>query len=142
MKMSGIKSSISKMTYYAETDCQATKANGAKCTNKAYYLYNSLYTCGVHGKKDKRIQLPKNPDAKANILQRLIDEKAVIEKAAVTNSNNGLRGEIVCSKLRMMKPAEEIPGFLKVFPNFKHQTRVDGFGCSSLSPMSLGPVEH
>ena len=27
-----------------------------------------------------------------------------------------------------------------MFPNYKHQFRQDGFGCSSLSPMNLGPV--
>ena len=29
-----------------------------------------------------------------------------------------------------------------MFPNYKHQNRADGFGCASLSPMSLGPVKH
>ena len=41
----------------------------------------------------------------------------------------------------MSKP-ENINGFMKVFPNFKHQNRKDGFGCKSLSPKSLGPIEH
>ena len=40
----------------------------------------------------------------------------------------------------MMKPPEHIDGYLKVFPNFKHQNRKDGFGCASLSPKALGPV--
>jgi hypothetical protein len=41
-----------------------------------------------------------------------------------------------------MKEPEHHKGFLKVFPNFKHQGRKDGYGCKSLSPMYLGPVHH
>jgi hypothetical protein len=42
----------------------------------------------------------------------------------------------------MMKNPEHIEGFLKVFPNYKHQNRQDGFGCMKLSPKYLGPVDH
>ena len=42
----------------------------------------------------------------------------------------------------MRKKAPYIEGFLNVFPNFNQQNRRDGFGCKSLSPMSLGPVVH
>lgn len=41
-----------------------------------------------------------------------------------------------------MKQPEHIDGFLKVFPNFKHQNRDDGFGCKSLSPKDMGPIDH
>ncbi len=41
-----------------------------------------------------------------------------------------------------MKSPENHKGYLKVFPNFRHQTRKDGFGCAQLSPMNLGPVHH
>lgn len=44
--------------------------------------------------------------------------------------------------MRMMKDPDHIDGYLKVFPNFKHDNRKDGFGCASLSPKSLGPVKH
>jgi len=41
-----------------------------------------------------------------------------------------------------MKKVPCLPGFLNIFPNYKHQNRKDGFGCSSLSPKSMGPIEH
>jgi hypothetical protein len=43
---------------------------------------------------------------------------------------------------RREKAIPLVCGYLNVFPNNKHQNRVDGFGCSSLSPMKLGPVIH
>jgi hypothetical protein len=51
-------------------------------------------------------------------------------------------GKIILSQMKMMKKIEYQDGFLPVFPNRKHQNRKDGFGCSSLSPMKLGPVNH
>lgn len=32
--------------------------------------------------------------------------------------------------------------YLNVFPNYRHANRLDGYGCSTLSPMKLGPVVH
>ena len=49
---------------------------------------------------------------------------------------------MIVSKFRMMKKPEYKKGYLNVFPNSKHQDRKDGFGCASLSPKSLGPVQH
>ena len=34
--------------------------------------------------------------------------------------------------MKMMKSDEFKEGYLKVFSNFKHQTRRDGLGCSKL----------
>lgn len=44
--------------------------------------------------------------------------------------------------MRMMKKVEHKPGYLSVFPNYKHGNRQDGLGMPSLSPKSLGPVQH
>lgn len=54
----------------------------------------------------------------------------------------GKIGQVIVRKMRMMKEVEHIDGFRKIFPNFRHGNRLDGFGCPSLSPMSLGPVIH
>jgi hypothetical protein len=51
------------------------------------------------------------------------------------------RGSVIVTKLVGHTP-EDHPGYLKVFPNNKMQNRKDGFGCCSLSPMRLGPVNH
>lgn len=38
--------------------------------------------------------------------------------------------------------ANEYKDFHLVFPNCYHEYRQDGFGCSSLSPMKVGPIIH
>ena len=129
--------------YHGETQCIDTIKSGARkgeqCTNNAYYVQNGRYLCGVHSKKELRSLLPKNPDAAA-IKAKLLKEREllVVELAESTTS----RGKVVCSKLRMMKEPDHIDGYLKVFPNYKHANRVDGFGCATLSPKSMGPIHH
>jgi hypothetical protein len=130
--------------YYGEGFCQNINVKvNKKCTNYAYYKHNNKYLCGVHSRKFKdRETLPKNPKHKENIEKKLLEEKKIIEEYAENNRNNNKIGDVTVSKLRMMKKPDDITGYLKVFPNFKHQNRKDGFGCSSLSPKSLGPVKH
>ena len=41
-----------------------------------------------------------------------------------------------------MKSVESYDGFLKIFPNYRHENRTNGLGMSNLSPMKLGPVIH
>lgn len=127
--------------YYGQTKCSKEG-----CNNKAYYIDKSEeYKCGVHcRKKEERIELPKLPikDKMIKDEERYMEEVLIIHKLKAENQLQNKAGKIICSKLRMMKEPESHPGFLKVFPNFKHQNRKDGFGCSSLSPMSLGPVYH
>lgn len=134
------------MPFYGETTCshkyQSGKRKGNSCTNQAYYESNGQYVCGVHSKKGERTKLEINPKKEEIEQKRLEDEKAMIEQVALENRKNKQKGKVVCSKLRMMKKPDNIEGYMKVFPNFKHQTRRDGFGCASLSPKSLGPVDH
>jgi len=131
--------------FYGESFCQNTYLSGRKkgkrCTNYAYYEKDGKYLCGIHS-KPLRIKLPVNPRKKEIEVKKLNNEKKIIEEVANDNLKKGLHGNLVCSKLRMMKKPEDIKGYLKVFPNFKHQNRKDGFGCSSLSPKALGPITH
>ena len=62
-----------------------------------------------------------------------------IEEARILNQSLNKLGNVIVCKMKMMKSPDYNKGYLNVFPNFKHQFRTDGFGCSSLSPMSLGP---
>jgi hypothetical protein len=121
--------------YYGSIPCQGIKANKQQCLNKAYYKQDDYYLCGVHSDKNKRQELPIDPDQKEkkdqlykNHLKTLISQPS--------------QGHVICTKMFMMKEVALIPSYLNVFPNNKHQNRKDGFGCSSLSPMRLGPVEH
>jgi hypothetical protein len=131
--------------FYGEQLCQTTylsgKNKGKECSNFAYYEKNNKYLCGVHS-KNPRNKLPINPKKNEIELKKEIDEKHFCEETAKKNIKNGVTGDITVSKLKMMKKPENIKGYTKVFPNFKHQNRKDGIGCSSLSPKALGPIDH
>jgi hypothetical protein len=131
-----------KMNYYGEATCVATKANGLACVNKAYYIQSDVLCCGVHSDKNKRQPLPENPDKDLNRARLLKTRQLIVEQTAQKNRQEGKMGAVVVSKLRMMKDPDHIDGYLKVFPNFKHQHRNDGFGCTSLSPKAIGPIDH
>lgn len=107
-------------------------------------LYLGTLLCGVHSRNKSRKELPKFTAAEkeAHTASAWEDELADIEAAAQENRANGRRGEVIVTKLRMMRAPEYHKGYLKVFPNFKHQGRKDGYGCKKLSPMFLGPVNH
>ena len=130
------------MSFYGENLCQGVKANGQSCGNKSYYAVNGVLLCGVHSKNQPRIELPKNPNAKIQKAQELVRSGNLAAQYQVENARLGRRGSIICEKMRMMKEVPSVDGFLKVFPNFKHGNRADGFGCPALSPKSLGPVNH
>lgn len=132
--------------FFGETQCTAKYASGKKrgrtCNNAAYYKQDGSYLCGVHSKKQKRTRLPKNPKADEIRAKLLKDRETLVEETAKENKKNNKKGHVIVTKLRMMKQPEHHDGYLKIFPNFKHQTRKDGFGCSSLSPKSMGPIDH
>lgn len=132
-----------KQVFYGEHTCEATvKKSGKPCSNSAYYNVHSKVLCGVHSKKNNRITLPKNPNKSALERKMLLDRQILVQETAKTNRINKHRGSVVVNGLRMMKAVDHIDGTLKVFPNFKHQNRKDGFGCASLSPKSIGPIDH
>lgn len=130
-------------SYYGEPLCSAAKANGAACTNKAYYLTTaSALRCGVHSKANERSKLAANPEKAANILLGGDARGRSCLAAQEMNRSLGQRGQVNCSKLAMRKEVPHISGYLSVFPNKKHGGRTDGLGLPALSPMNLGPVEH
>lgn len=125
--------------YYGEIECQS-KA----CKNKAYYICNNEYVCGVHSRNKDRKELRKLSKKEEQTIKedKRQRENEEIEEFRLINVEENELGQVTCSKLRMMKAPEDISGFIKVFPNFKHGNRSDGLGMPSLSPMSLGPVHH
>jgi hypothetical protein len=127
--------------FYGEINCQKLG-----CKNGAYYKCktrkNGLYLCGVHCKGPDRIELFKDPNKKHKQALKLSDDKVEIEKSRQLNRSSSQIGHVICTKLFMSKPPIEVKGYLKIFPNFKHGNRKDGLGMPSLSPMSLGPVNH
>ena len=130
--------------YAGEHICNSiVKSTGSTCKRKAYYLVKGDLRCGTHAKpKSERKALKENPRKSELRAEALRKHVKSIEEAAIDNVANGGKGEIITQKLRMMKHPELIPGHLLVFPNYRHEKRKDGYGCSELSPMKLGPVHH
>ena len=114
--------------------CQGHLASGKECSKRAYYIYNDMVYCGRHA-PDKTNKIPK---AEVDYTEHYES----ICYAAKKNKKKGRKGKIILYRMRMMKSVPLIEGYLNVFPNYRHQNRKDGFGCSSLSPMNLGPVKH
>lgn len=131
------------MKYFGETTCEGVvKKTGEPCTGKAYYGQSGKHWCGLHSDKQLRKKLKRNPNEKAMKLQQQAVLDKEIARAAAENLEQKRPGRVICSKLRMMKNPEAVRGFRMVFPNYRHQKRTDGYGCASLSPKSLGPVNH
>lgn len=131
-----------KIPFFGETNCEAKTKKGKKCVKNAYYQQNSKFYCGQHSKKGKRKELKKDPDEKEKKEKMLQDHQQYLEIMAKENYSKNAKGSIIGHKMKMMKSVPLKPGFLNVFPNRKHENRKDGFGCSNLSPMMLGPVNH
>jgi len=134
------------MVYYGETQCQAFYKSGKKkdqqCSNNAYYIDQNKNLCGVHSNKDTRKSLPKNPNIKFIESQILKQKEQLVENLAKITKDKGEKGQVIVTKMSMMKKPEQHDGYLKVFPNYLHSNRKDGLGCSSLSPKSMGSIPH
>ena len=131
--------------YYGERGCEGTiNKTGLPCQNRAYFLCGKkLLLCGMHSKNisDKN-RLPNNPNRDLFRSQQLESMFTEIDLIAQQNRDIGKRGHVIVCKMLMMRNPPYIKGYLNIFPNFKHQGRKDGIGCSRLSPKSLGPVIH
>jgi hypothetical protein len=129
--------------FYGESKCQSiVKSTSKPCVQKAYYVDNNQNLCGTHSKKDTRVKLPTNPNIEAQTKMMYNTRSQEIQITARCNRKNCMIGNIIVSKFRMMKHPEYTSGYLNIFPNRNHQNRRDGFGCASLSPMNLGPINH
>lgn len=130
--------------FFGETQCEGTvKRSNQRCSNRAYYAIGDKNLCGVHSRIfPNRVKLPKDPKAAEKKAERILQRKTLEEAAASKNREENKRGQVICTRFRMMKETKHVDGFVKIFPNRRHGKRRDGFGCPSLSPMNLGPIEH
>jgi len=131
------------LIYYGESFCDGIKKNGDKCINKAYYKCIGYYLCGVHA-KNKHDPLPnRNKKNSEEIKSKDIEKRLeIIEKYKNINKENNKEGDIKLCKIYMMKYRFYLDGYLNIYPNYRDGNRKDGYGCSSLSPMFIGPIEH
>lgn len=129
----------SRREWFGECQCTVVKKNGVMCGKTAYYSVCGDPRCGRHGKREGK-KLPPNPNAAQLKAQALELHEESIRRFAAENRSAGKRGQIRCTKMRMMKKVQLQEGFLNVFPNNRHQNRTDGFGCCALSPMRLTPT--
>lgn len=133
------------MAYWGKELCMATKSNGVKCTNCAYYRINQTLLCGVHSsgkKKETRVELPHHPNEKEMKEKERSDHVLRCDHIASMNRASSTKGTVTLYKMRMMKNVGFEDGVVNVFPNFKHGGRNDGLGLPSLSPKSIGPIHH
>lgn len=85
----------------------------------------------------KREKLPVNPNKKQNEEKKLKNHEKSIEEY----KSDG-KGDVILTKMRMMKGVELKKGYMNVFPNYLHGKRKDGLGLPELSPKDMGPIEH
>lgn len=130
--------------YYGETKCcEIIKSTKEKCANGGYFEYQGKIYCGVHSSKltDKK-KLLKNPN-KDLVENELIALRNIqIKEQAQLNFEYGKKGNVIVSKVLMMKKPILVDGYLAVFSNYKDQNKKEGYGASSLSPKSLGPIPY
>lgn len=133
-------------TYYGEEPCSSlVKSTGQPCENKSYYITSDgTLLCGVHSKNVPRKELPKRSEKeKAQMKEALFkSHQETVDTEAENNRKEEKIGDVILVKFESRRAVKMIPGYLNVFPNNKHQDRPEGFGCASLSPMRLGPVDH
>ena len=128
------------LPYYGEFPCQAEQG----CQNNAAWDQKGRFLCGVHAKRADRQALPRRSPQEAIALRTLKEDehRLSVEANSKANRDQMRKGKVSLHRMRMMHNVPLVSGVLNVFPNIKHQSRSDGFGCMRLSPMHLGPVEH
>ena len=138
-----------ELIYYGSVVCEGKTSKGEPCKNKAYWKCPTKrtkkmaqYMCGVHSKKRPRKELPYDPKSNEKRDAILKERKAKVEEARLVNERDGLPGFVICAVMRMLKEVPHFDGYEKVFPNYKHENRIDGIGCATLSPKSMGPIMH
>jgi hypothetical protein len=133
--------------HYGQIGCEAKtksgKRKGLPCTNKAYFLSYEKHLCGIHSRNDPfRKKLPTDPNKEEKRAALIEERMKKVKEVARKQREEGKRGKVICTKLRMMREAEYVEGYLRVYPNFKHQNKKDGYGCKALSPKDMGPIDH
>jgi hypothetical protein len=115
-----------------------------KCNRKAYFVQGKAAWCGYHSDKPLRGKLKTNPLKGENREAAYQRHLADVHAAAETRFDANVPATVMCSKMTMFQGQTPVfePGFLNVFPNFKHQKQYGGFGCKSLSPKDIGPIDH
>jgi len=74
---------------------------------------------------------------------------SLIKEVQIENAKKNILGDVILKKLRMRRKVPDVDGYIKVLPNLYPKTnikKIDNipivYGCSELSPMVLGPIEH
>lgn len=95
-------------------------------------MKTAMYSC-----ETKKMQNTKTAD---NNRYRAHQEECY--ELAQTNKSLQITGDVLYTKMKIMKTVPFVEGYVNVFPNIKHEQRTDGLGFSSLSPKSICNIEH
>lgn len=141
-KLSDI-SNASDAPKHGQLKCQGKygsgKNKGEKCKNGAYFSSEGKYLCGSHSRSDK---------SRTELIKMKKSEKDDIKKTRINDMMTALHMHetVQIPNLVRMKgrhaQVEIHPGRLNVYPNFFATYQGIGLNLPSLSPMSLGPVNH
>ena len=136
-----------KEPFYNTVPCQRTlkSKKGTPCKHMAYFVTpGGEYVCGQHSLdvKATRRKLIKDPNEGSRRVAELNDHRLDVLARVKENLALGAEGSVACFRMTMMGAVPLVKGRLNVFPNNKHGSRQDGYGCPHLSPMRLGPVNH
>lgn len=129
--------------YHGQVNCQRSKLDGWKCTNKAYfaviYPNKTIYTCGMHKiiPGTTYYSLDKDPNKSVKNKEKLANHLETIE-----TFRKNTPGNLDLFQMKLMKNIQHKEGYITIFPNNQHKVRKDGLCFPELSSMNLGPVDH
>lgn len=134
-----------ELPFHGEVSCQFQGcSNGGYWAVKRNKGQDPEILCGVHSRKEKkaRVALVKDKKATQSKNKKELDARLqVVETEAQANRESKKHGHVITTKLKMLKNPRFEPGYLSVWPSYRHQKK-PGFGCRALSPMSLPAPDH
>ena len=149
---------VCELPFYDEAKCQRPSCElWAKFCNPDGDPLEAL--CGRHCNKTQsaRVELDKSRYEQFQEEGFREPRRQAVESATLFNLGKGKCGDVEVIGHKSPNGHKDVrlllshpsyrgsfykKGFLSVFPNFKHGSTVNGFGCSALSPKSMGPINH
>lgn len=140
------------MPRYEESECERVG-----CTERAKYEHKGEALCGRHCSKKctGRVTLDTSHYEEYKESFRSL-RRAAVEARTLSNKATGKEGTVTVTGQKLKDGKTRVimlsfpsyrgtfysEGSLAVFPNFKHGSTPEGYGCADLSPKAMGPIDH